>query len=231
MKSVFTAVLALAFVSLGANAVAQTTHTESVTKKTGAGPDSKAKTEIVTGKVKEYEPGKEIEIEGPDGNDHEFDLDENATVKGKITVGETATVQFTKGEDGKKRVVVLSAGAATADQTHAAHAAGHAVPPATQEARTHVETTTKREGPGPNTKTKTEVVIGTVKEYEAGDKITVEGPNHEDYSFDLDAQVTVKGPIVKGQKVRVEYTKSEQGTEHVVILAPVITKPGKKVKG
>lgn len=231
MKKIFTAVLALTFLSLGASAVAQTTHTESVTKKTGPGSDSKVKTEIVTGKVKEYEPGKEIEIEGPNGNDHEFDLDENATVKGKITVGETATVQFIKGDDGKKRVVVLSAGAATADQTHAAHAAGHAVPPATQEARTHVESTTKREGPGPNTKTKTEVVIGTVKEYEAGVKITVEGANAEDYSFDLDEQVTVKGVIVKGQKVRVEYTKTEQGIEHIMILAPVIAKPGKKVKG
>lgn len=227
MKKTLTALLALAFLLLGASAVAQT-HTESVTKKTGPGPDSKVKTEIVTGKVKEYEPGKEIQIEGPNGNEHEFDLDENATVKGKITVGETATVQFTKGDDGKKRVIVLSAGAAAADQTHAA---GHAVPPATQEARTHVETTTKREGPGPNTKSKTEVVIGTVKEYEAGEKITVEGPDNADYSFDLDEQVTVKGPIVKGQKVRVEFTKSERGIEYVTILAPVITKPGKKVKG
>jgi hypothetical protein len=231
MKKFFTAIFALAFLSLGASAVAQTTHTESVTKKSGPGPNSKVKTEIVTGKVKEYEPGKEIEIEGPNGDDHEFDLDENASVKGKIAVGETATVQFTKGDDGRKRVVVLSAGAASADQTHAAHAAGHALPPATQEARTHVETTTKREGPGPNTKSKTEVVIGTVKEYVAGDKITVEGPDDKDYSFDLDEQVTVKGAIVKGQKVRVEYTKTEQGTEHVMILAPVIAKPGKKVKG
>jgi uncharacterized protein YndB with AHSA1/START domain len=230
MKKILTAALALAFLVVGATALAQTSHTESVTKKTGPGPNSKVKTEVVTGKVKKYEPGKEIEIEGPNGNDHDFDLDENATVKGNIAVGGTATVQFTKGDDGKKRVVVLSEGAASAAETHAAHAAGHALPPAGQEGRTHVESTTKREGPGPNTKTKTEVVIGTVKEYEAGDKITVEGPGDKDYSFDLDEQVTVKGAIVKGQKVRVEYTKTDDGTEHVTVLAPVIGRTEKKAK-
>ena len=48
------------------------------------------------------------------------------------------------------------------------------------------ETTTKTDGPGPDTKTKTEWVTGTVKDYEAGKKIKIEGPGGKDYSFDLD---------------------------------------------
>ena len=56
----------------------------------------------------------------------------------------------------------------------------------------HTESKTKQTGPGPNTKVKTETVVGTVKEYEAGRKIKVSGPNDKVYSFDLDGAVRVE---------------------------------------
>ena len=48
----------------------------------------------------------------------------------------------------------------------------------------HMTSTTKHKGPGPNTKIKTETVIGSVKEYESGKKIVVTGPKNKDYKFD-----------------------------------------------
>ena len=42
--------------------------------------------------------------------------------------------------------------------------------------KTHSETTTKQTGPGPDMKTKSETVTGTVKSYSAGESIKVEGP-------------------------------------------------------
>jgi hypothetical protein len=226
MKRLIPAALALALFGWGQGLAAQT-HTESETKRTGPGPNEKVKTEIVSGQVKEYEAGKSIEIEGPGGKNHEFDLDENARVEGSIVVGQTATVHYTK-ENGNERVVVLAAGA-----PHAAMHGGHAAPGLKAGEKAHMESTTKKTGPGPNTKTKTEVVVGTVKEYEAGKEIEVEGPGGKNYEFDLDEQVLVQGAIVKGQQVRVEYTKMDDGTERVVILAPMVgSKPGsKKVKG
>ena len=226
MKKLLTAALAVTLLAWGQGLAAQTTHTESVTKRKGPGPDDKLKTETVTGRVTEYEAGKEIEVEGPGGKNYEFDLDENARVEGTITVGQTATVHYVK-ENGRERVVVLS-DAVPADP-HAGHAA-----PAKPGEKVHMESTTKREGPGPNIKTKTEVVVGTVKEYEAGKEIQVEGPGGKDFEFDLDDQVVVKGAIVKGQPVRVEYTRMDDGTERVMILAPAVAakKPNsRKVKG
>jgi len=42
------------------------------------------------------------------------------------------------------------------------------------------KTETKHTGPGPNTKSKGKTVIGTVKELDAGKKITVTGPKNKD---------------------------------------------------
>ena len=225
MKKLLPAALAVTLLAWGQGLAAQTTHTESETKRKGPGPNDKVKTEIVTGKVTEYEAGKEIEVEGPGGKNFEFDLDENARVEGAITVGQTATVHYVK-ENGKERVVVLS-GATPAADPHA----GHTAPKPGE--KVYMESTTKHTGPGPNTKTKTEVVVGTVKAYEAGKEIEVEGPGGKDFEFDLDEQVVVKGAIVKGQSVRVEYIKMDDGTERVMILAPAVaaTKDSKKVKG
>jgi len=227
MKKLLSAALALTFLELG-HAAAQTAHTESVTKRKGPGPNTKVKTEIVTGKVTEYEAGREIEIEGPGGDDFAFDLDENARVEGAIAVGQVATVHFTKGSDGKKTVVVLSAGAAAAKNPHASQ---HAAPSGAPGTKARMESETKRTGPGPNSKVRTEVVVGTVKEYEAGREIEVEGPAGEDYEFDLDEDVVVKGAIVRGQHVRVEYTKYDDGRERVTILSAPVARTTKKAKG
>jgi hypothetical protein len=85
--------------------------------------------------------------------------------------------------------------------------------------KTHTETTVKQSGPGPDTKMKMESVVGTVKEYEAGKKIKISGPNDKTYSFDLDEGARVDGTIVVGQKARVEYSKDNDGHERVSVLS------------
>jgi hypothetical protein len=85
--------------------------------------------------------------------------------------------------------------------------------------KARLESTTKQKRPGPDVKAKREVVIGTVKEYEAGKNITVVGPKGKDYSFDLEGRVAVKGTISPGETVKVEYTKSN-GASRVVIVSP-----------
>ncbi|HEX9148757.1 MAG TPA: hypothetical protein VF958_06295 [Thermoanaerobaculia bacterium] len=90
----------------------------------------------------------------------------------------------------------------------------------------HMKSESTVHKPGPDVKTKTEAVVGTVKEYEAGKKIKVTGPAGKDVSFDLDKAVTVNGAIAVGQRVTVEYTKSNDGKEHVTVLslAPPVKK-------
>ena len=61
--------------------------------------------------------------------------------------------------------------------------------------------------------------MGTVKEYEAGKKIKVTGPDNKSYSFDLDEAVSLTGPIAVGDRVKVTYTKGDSG-EKVTMLAP-----------
>ena len=76
--------------------------------------------------------------------------------------------------------------------------------------KTHTETTVKQTGPGPDTKTKMESVVGTVKEYEAGKKIKISGPNDKTYSFDLDENARVSGTIVVGQKAKVRVLEGQR---------------------
>jgi hypothetical protein len=209
MKTILILAAAIAVLTGGHHAAAQTsTHTEKVVKHEGPGLDTKTKTETVVGIMKKYELGKEIEILGPKDKTHSFDLDENGQVHGAIVVGQKATVQFTKSADGTERVVVISSGEGAAPKVH-------------------MESTTTHEGPGPDAKTKTEVVIGTVKEYEAGEKIKVIGPKEKEYTFDLDEEVAVKGMITPGQRVKVEYTKHD-GTKRVVIISDWSEAPAQK---
>ena len=93
----------------------------------------------------------------------------------------------------------------------------------------HTESKTKQTGPGPNVKTKTETVVGTVKEYEAGKKIKVTGPNDKDFSFDLVKDVSMKGNVAVGQRVKVEYTKGDMGN-HVTIVSLVKTMKSKRAR-
>ena len=78
------------------------------------------------------------------------------------------------------------------------------------QAKTHTESTTKQTGPGVDSKVQTESVTGTVKEYEAGKKIKISGPNDKTYSFDLDVDAKVDGTILVGQMAMVSYVKGER---------------------
>jgi hypothetical protein len=85
----------------------------------------------------------------------------------------------------------------------------------------HMKTEKTVHQPGPDVKIKTESVVGSVKRYEVGKKITVTGPNGKDVSFDLDEGVTVDGKVAVGTRVRVEYTKGDDRKEHVTVLSLV----------
>jgi hypothetical protein len=182
------------------------THTESTTKYTGPGTDSKVKTENVHGTVKEYEAGKKIKISGPNGKTFAFDLDEDAKVDGTILVGQMANVSYVKGSDGREHVAIVSAATREAIETAA-------LP------KSHTETTVKQTAPGMHdTKVKTETVIGVVKEFDAGKKIVVTGPKSKDYTFDLDENVSMTSPVAVGDRVKVSYQKGNAG-EKVTIVA------------
>lgn len=111
--------------------------------------------------------------------------------------------------------IAFSAAASMLGQTASTTPAASAPPGGTM----HTESTTKTKGPGKNMKVKTETVIGTVKTYEAGKKITVTGPKDKDYSFDLDENVAFKGDVAVGQRVKVTYTKASGG-DKITSVAP-----------
>ena len=94
----------------------------------------------------------------------------------------------------------------------------------------YVESKTEHKGPGPNTKVKTETVIGTVKEYEAGKKITVTGPKDKDYTFSLDENVVMKGTVGVGERVKVSYTRSDGGEKVTTVVARPSARSAKKAK-
>lgn len=190
------------------------THSETTVKQSGPGPDMKVKSETVTGTVKSYTAGKSIKVEGPGGKNYSFDLDEAARVDGNIAEGSMVKVTYYKSNDGVEHVKVLS----EAKGPHGGHMMGATSGQAAGE-RVHSESTTKQSGPGPDAKSKTEVVIGNVKKYEAGKKITVEGPKNKDYSFDLDEGASINPSVAVGQRVKVTYTKENNG-QKVTMIEP-----------
>ncbi|HYV41373.1 MAG TPA: hypothetical protein VEO02_06245 [Thermoanaerobaculia bacterium] len=216
MKGWIGAIAVLAFLATGV-ALGQT-KVESVTKEKSAQGTSKTKTKTVTGTVKEYEAGKKIKITGPADKSYSFDLDENARIEGNIAVGQTAKVEYTKDNQGKEHVTVLSESKAAAEPSRSA-AEGSEARASHTGGTMHMEAKTEHKGPGPNTKVKTESVIGTVKKYEAGKKITVTGPKDKDYSFDLDENVAMKGSVNVGERVKVGYTKSDGGDKVTTVMA------------
>jgi hypothetical protein len=193
----------------GSQAIAQTPEKQAVettTKQTGVGATLKSETLSVSGTVKKYEAGKRIKLSGPGDKSYSFDLGENVRVEGAIVVGQMATVKYTKGTDGKETVAVVSE--ATANALTAADAP-----------KMHSESTTTESGPALSAKTKTEVVVGTVKEYEAGKSIKVTGPDAKDYSFDLTDMATPKKAVTVGERVKVTFTKSDGGSKATTIEA------------
>lgn len=208
MKRIIGTALGLCLLA-GSQAIAQTPEkkaVETTTKQTGPGETLVTETQSVSGTVKEYEAGKKIKLSGPDDKSYEFDLGESARVEGTIVVGQMATVQYNKGTDGKETVAVVSE--ATRNAVTAADAP-----------KVHSEWVTKRTGPGADTKAKTEVVIGTVKAYEVGKSIQVTGPKEKDYSFDLTGMPALKKDVTVGERVKVTYTKSDDGNKATTIAA------------
>jgi hypothetical protein len=136
-------------------------HTESKTKQTGPGPDTKIKSESVVGTVKEYVAGRKIKISGPNDKVYSFDLHAAVRVNGIVAIGQMAKVAWTK-EGGRERVTVIAPYAVGIRSSTAKRM------PAGRDMHRKSETTTHK--PGPNVKTKTEVVVGTVREYEVGKK-------------------------------------------------------------
>lgn len=174
-------------------------HTETTLKQTGPDGKVRTKSETVVGTVKDYEAGKKIKLSGPADKTYSFDLDEGAQVQGSIVVGQPAKVTFYKGNDGAEHVSVISEASASSQMAASAP-------------RVHSESTMKKSAPGMDTiKTKSEVVIGVVKDYEPGRKIRIAGPKNKDYSFDLDEQVAMKGAISVGERVKVTCTKADDG--------------------
>ena len=212
----------LAFLANGF-AAAQT-KVESVTKEKGSAGTTKSKAKTVSGTVKEYEAGKKIRITGPGDKTSSFDLHENARVEGSIAVGLMAKVEYTKDARGTERVTVLS-GAMAGAPPAATKAQAAEARTAQRGGSLHMTSTTKHKGPGPNTKIKTETVIGSVKEYESGKRIVVTGPKNKDYKFDLDDNVGMKGPVNVGERVKVTFSKGDGGDRVTTIVSyPMATK-------
>jgi hypothetical protein len=208
MKRITLATVGLCLLA-GAQAIAQTPDKQAVetkTKQTMPGVTLKSEAQSVSGTVKEYEAGKKIKLSGPDDKSYAFDLSETARVEGKIVVGQMATVKYTKGTDGKETVAVVSE--ATANSVTAAEAP-----------KMHSESVMKSSGPAAATKTKTETVVGVVKEYAAGKSIKVTGPKTKDYSFDLTGMVALKTEVSVGERVKVTFTKSDGGDKVTTIVA------------
>ena len=227
MKRWSTLLTLVAFAVAGA-ALGQTASESKTKEKDAAHHTMTTKTKTATGTVKEYEAGKKIKIVGPADKTYSFDLDTDTRLEGNIAVGQTAMVEYTKDSAGKDHVTVLSEGKgamssapskAQAAEANAAHGGSM-----------HMESTTKHKGPGPDTKVKTETVIGTVKTYEAGKKITVTGPKNKDYSFDLDDNVALKGTANVGDRVKVVYSKSDGGSKVTTIMPAPVASHSKKTK-
>lgn len=214
MKRILLATAAICFLTGVQSALAQERiHMESKVKQTGPGPNVTVKKELTTGTVKEYEAGKKIKVLGPRDKTYTFDLDANARVVGMITPGEKVTVEWTKDASGKEHVTVLTGSGSTKGAAemamHEKSAAGHEM---------HMKSETTVHQSGPDVKTKTEMVVGTVKAFDPGKKITVIGPNNKEVTFDLDEGVGMKGDVAVGKRVKVEYTKSNDGSEHVTVV-------------
>lgn len=208
MKRITGAIAGLCFLA-GTQAFAQAPEkkaVETTTRQTGPGPTLSTDVQSVTGTVKSYEAGKKIKLSGPGNKSYAFDLTENSRLEGTIVVGQIATVKYSKATDGKENVSVVSG--ATANAMTAADAP-----------KMHSESTVKSTGPDASAKTKTEVVVGVVKEYEAGKSIKVTGPHSKDYSFNLTDMAALTIPVSVGERVKVTFTKSDNGDKVTTILA------------
>ena len=84
--------------------------------------------------------------------------------------------------------------------------------------KSYSESKTKETTSEGTSKYRTRIVTGTVKDYEAGKKITISGPNNKSYAFRLDQNALVEGNIAVGQNAKVEYTE-RGGDKYVSVLS------------
>ncbi|HEV8610500.1 MAG TPA: hypothetical protein VGS98_10610 [Thermoanaerobaculia bacterium] len=221
MKKILVTAVALCFLAGVQAAFAQEkVHIETKVKEKGPGPNVKVKKEVTIGTVKEYEAGRKIKVVGPGDKTYTFDLDKNARVIGTVAPGKMATVEWVKDNHGKEQVTVITGSGST-------KGAAEMAAPAPNETMASKSKTTVNQ-PGPDVKMKTETVIGTVKEFERGKKIKVTGPGGKDYTFDLDKGVGMKGKVAVGSRVKVEYTKTNDGSQHVTVVSLVSGRKTKK---
>ena len=200
MKRTIGMMAILAFLATGVALAQEKSYSESKTRETNSEGTSKYRTRTVTGTVKDYETGKKITISGPKNKSYAFNLDENARVEGNIAVGQSAKVEYTE-KGGRKYVTVLSEARAAEGMNSSG--------------KMHMASMTRQKG----SRVKTETVVGSVKEYEAGKSITVTGPENKDYSFDLDKNVAMKGSVSVGERVKVSYTKTSGGQKVTSVSA------------
>ena len=225
MKKILVTVAALCFLAGAQAALAQEkVHMETKVKEKGPGPNVTIKKEVTMGTVKEYEAGKKIKVLGPKDKTYEFDLDKDAHVVGTVTPGEMVTVEWMKDNNGKQHVTVLTGSGSTKGAAEMAMKEPAPAPNETMASKSKVVV----HQPGPDVKIKTETVVGTVKEFEPGKKIRVVGPKNKDYTFDLDQSVGMQGDVSVGKRVKVEFTKSNDGTKHVTVVSMVSGRKTKK---
>ncbi len=191
-------------------AIAQTPEKKAVetttTKQTGPGATLKTETQSVTGTVKEYEVGKKIKLSGPGDKSYCVRPRRECQGRGNDRRRPDGHGPVHQGDvDGKESVSVVSE--ATANAVTAADAP-----------KMHSESTTKNSGPERPRSTKTETVVGTVKEYEVGKSIKVTGPKDKDYSFDLTGMAALKNAVTVGERVKVTFTKSDSGDKVTTIV-------------
>lgn len=210
MKRTIGMMTILAFLATGIALGQEKSYSESKTREKTSEGTSKYRTRIVTGTVKDYEAGKKITISGPKDKSYAFKLDQDARVEGNIAVGQNAKVEYTE-RGGDKYVTVLSEAKAEARATSGSM---------------HMASTTRQRG----SKVKTETVVGSVKDYEAGKSITVTGPENKDYSFDLDKNVAMKGSVSVGERVKVSYTKAAGGHKVTSVSAYPSASHSKKTR-
>ena len=122
MKKTFGFALTLGFVCAAAFAQPSPTPAAAGGSAGPASPSSSAAgTQLMTGTVWAYAPGKSITIKVGDGKQYEMALEPNVRVDGSVAVGQLASLMWTTDNAGKTRVMSITAAPGSAmDIEHSA---------------------------------------------------------------------------------------------------------------
>ena len=119
MKNAFFLVLALGLIS--ATAAAQSSPTPSSSYGQASPSTSAAGTQLMTGTVWAYSPGRSITIKVEDGKQFDMVLEPKVRVDGSVVVGQLASLMWTTDSNGKTRVMSITAAPGSAmDIEHSA---------------------------------------------------------------------------------------------------------------